>query len=186
MPLNPRSMVAPYETTVDLNIVHQAAEDTLQPNGAVAGTVPPCVRPPSTADLGGCLWGPPQGPLVESSRPPQVNSLPGSNNPSHLGDLPDPPVEAPRPVICAYVAQPGGKLWRVGLYDGEVESTHSPPVLVDGGGEELGGRGEGGTWSGDRVELGQLRAVDVGGSQVKPLFVCTTTVGGVLFYCRSR
>lgn len=111
---------------------------------------------------------------MESSRVPQANSAPGGDNPSCMGNLPDPQIEAPRPVVFAYVGQPGGKLWRVGLFDGEVESTHSPPALINGDGVGLEGRGVGGALGGGRVELGQLRAVDVGGSQVQSSFCLGT------------
>ena len=89
----------------------------------------------------------------------------------------------PRPVSFAYVAQPGGRLWCVGLADGEVESMHRPRVEVDSasanaeaGAVMAGGRGAA---AGGCLELGQLRTVDLAGSWVRGLtaFVFCCLVG---------
>ena len=178
------SIVAPHQTSVDLNVVQQPAPTDTQhrhPTGT-AGSPPPRTRtpPPNLTDLGACLWGPPQMPNVGRSSPARGPAAPGSEgrrgDKSHrdrptlekggapqAGDDPEP---APRPVLFAYVAQPGGRLWRIGLSDGEVESMHRPRVEVDEEREREEGAGLAGGLGGG-VELGYLRAVDVGDARVR-------------------
>ncbi|CAN0154692.1 unnamed protein product, partial [Discosporangium mesarthrocarpum] len=78
---------------------------------------PQPAAPSDPLDLGGCLWGPSTAPgqdmdaLEQTSLSLEKRGFGGG---------------AGRRVTCALVAQPGGRLWRVGLIDGEVESTHRP------------------------------------------------------------
>lgn len=58
------------------------------------------------------------------------------------------------------MAQPGGRLWRVGLFDGEVESMHRPTIDVDQESEENG------SGAACDLELGALRAADLGDARV--------------------
>lgn len=66
-------------------------------------------------------------------------------------------------MTVAYIAQPGGRLWRVGLSDGEVDSTFRPPIMVGHSGEASG------AVTGRHVEIGRMQTVHAGASQVKPL-----------------
>eukprot|EP00903_Cladosiphon_okamuranus_P019892 g18284.t1 len=182
------SAVAPHQTFVDLNVVeHAPPTDTRHSRGSPATRTR--TPPPNLTDLGACLWGPPQMPNVGRSSPgPSIGinmsevrrRERGSSRPDCDRDYTTPDKDkggtprrgddalaaaTPRPVLFAYVAQPGGRLWRIGLSDGEVESMHRPRVEVDedrdrgGEWEEKGGVSSAG---GGGVELGYLRAVDVG------------------------
>lgn len=205
-------MVAPHEITVDLNVLLESATGTVQ-EGSKRARVPSVnsrhlPSPPSQADLGACLWGPPQESNAEEvssagDNPDSSGKRKGSRKrgkaprgqKGHPKPKPD-PKPALRPVSFAYVAQPGGKLWRVSLSDGEVDSTHCPAVAVDStkknkerseGGDRAENDGDkygvdakgngyldsdqgsgGASPSAEPLELGQLRAaVDAGGAQVR-------------------
>ncbi|CBN79837.2 hypothetical protein (Partial), partial [Ectocarpus siliculosus] len=164
------SIVAPHKTSVDLNVVDHTTADTGQPSGGNSSRTPPPPPPPSRTDFGGCLWGPAQMPGVggsSSSSSTSSSAVAGGARGRSSAGMRTPErrescealpaaaavAAAPRAVLFAYVAQPGGRLWRVGLSDGEVESTHRP-LGVDEGGDGLP------VESG--VELGEMWAVDVG------------------------
>lgn len=163
-PLLVPSLNAPYETFVDLNLTTQSAGGASTVEGMPGTRSPP--RPPCDTDLGGCLWGPDGGDKGESQSggiaAAQEAGLPGRQH--SLRALSGSNV--PRSVTFAYVAQPGGILWRVGLLDGEVESTFRPPVLV----RNSGVAGSSGAGAGSCSEIGRMRAVHAGGSQV--IVVC--------------
>ncbi|CAM9352115.1 unnamed protein product [Scytosiphon promiscuus] len=165
------SAIAPHQTCVDLNVIeHPPAADDLGPPGTSSGSgsgsgsgrscAPP--PPPARTDFGACLWGPPQLPCVGRDTlsgggdSAWRNARGGDRTPNKRRNSTSESPPAPRPVLFAYVAQPGGRLWRIGLSDGEVESMHRPPVEIDEDMEERGVAAESG------VELGHLRAVDVG------------------------
>lgn len=157
-----------------------AVSDTRDSHGSPATRIR--TLPPNLTDLGACLWGPPQMPNVggsspglsagiskvrrrENTRADRDHATPDEGGTTITGD--DTTATAtPRPVLFAYVAQPGGRLWRIGLSDGEVESVHRPRVEVDEDreGEE---KGEVSLADGGGVELGYLRAVDVGDARVR-------------------
>lgn len=169
------SLVAPRKTFVDLNVLDERARDSSdQANGSAGHTHPR--SPPSRSDLGGCLWGPTQGSATGRKPPAEAHSHVAGSDSSKPEQSAKAQMSALRQVSFAYVAQPGGKLWRVGLLDGEVASTHCPPVKIDG---DSDGRGD---VSGG-VELGQLRAVDVGGSQVGKGLLLEAD-GGMCCACR--
>ncbi|CAM9596234.1 unnamed protein product, partial [Ectocarpus sp. 13 AM-2016] len=145
------SIFAPHKTSVDLNVVDYTTADTEQPNSGNSSRTPPPPPPPSRTDFGGCLWGPAQMPGVGGSG--GIRRTPERRESYEALPAAAAVAAAPRAVLFAYVAQPGGRLWRVGLSDGEVESMHRPLGVDEGGG---GLQVESG------VELGEMWAVDVG------------------------
>ncbi|CAN0051728.1 unnamed protein product, partial [Ectocarpus sp. 12 AP-2014] len=163
------SIFAPHKTSVDLNVVDHTTADTGQPSSGNSSRTPPPPPPPSRTDFGGCLWGPAQMPGVGGSSSSTSSSAgaSGARGRSSGGMRRTPErresyealpaaaavAAAPRAVLFAYVAQPGGRLWRVGLSDGEVESMHRPLGVDEGGGDLPVESG---------VELGEMWAVDVG------------------------
>ncbi|CAM9721078.1 unnamed protein product, partial [Ectocarpus sp. 8 AP-2014] len=164
------SIVAPHKTSVDLNVVDHTTADTGQPSGGISSRTPPPPPPPSRTDFGGCLWGPAQmlgvgGSSSSSTSPSAVASGVRGRSSGGIRRTPErreshealpaaaAVAAAPRAVLFAYVAQPGGRLWRVGLSDGEVESMHRPLGVDEGGG---------GLPVESGVELGEMWAVDVG------------------------
>ena len=164
------SIVAPYQTSVDLNVLEHLA------NGSGGGTSDSgglSTSPPSRSDLGACLWGPPRaavgGDLVSLWDRNGEHQRGGLEGGGALAGLPVGEF-APREVNFLYVAQPGGRLWRVDLSDGEVESTHRPSGMVKQGAENKGskGRGQGNedtaasSGFGESFEFGQLWAVNMG------------------------
>ncbi|CAM9740648.1 unnamed protein product, partial [Hapterophycus canaliculatus] len=60
------SAVAPHKTAVDLNVIEQPspADTGGSPGSSSSGIGSPAPSPPSRADFGACLWGPPQLPCV--------------------------------------------------------------------------------------------------------------------------
>lgn len=153
---------------MDLNLTAHVAEAVDRANEGIPGTSKP-PPPPSKADLGGCLWGPPNSCDAASSRSAGVEQAV-----REPGALDDQPLHqaftvggVPRTVAFAYVAQPGGRLWRVGLSDGEVESTFRPPVCAQGAGVDTACRDVArGAVTGGHVEIGRVQTVTVGDSQV--------------------
>lgn len=164
---------------MDLNVIDHTTDDTGGPHGDNnSGTPPPPPPPPpSRTDFGGCLWGPAQMPGVggsssSSSRSASTSAVvSGARGRSDGGRRRTPErrdsyeampaaaaAAAPRAVLFAYVAQPGGRLWRVGLSDGEVESMHRPLGIDEG---------VGGLPVNTGVELGEMWAVDVGDARVR-------------------
>lgn len=168
------SMVAPYQTSVDLNVIEHFPDNSssVDERASSAGTP---ILPPSRADLGACLWGPARS-LVGDEMPPRD----GREEPQWRGSQGRKAFQAgalaaaavgtaqPRPVSFAYVAQPGGKLWRVALSDGEVDSTYRPLGIAHFNGctNKNGSTGQGlggaSAESGEIMEIGQLWPVYVG------------------------
>lgn len=168
------SMVAPYQTSVDLNVIEHFPDDSFNVDGKASSAGTP-ILPPSRADLGACLWGPARS-LVRDEVPPrddkEVPQRRGSQGRKtfQAGGLAAVATTQPRPVSFAYVAQPGGKLWRVALSDGEVDSTYRPVGISHFNGcTNKKGLGRASAESGEHMEIGQLWPVYVGDleSQVK-------------------
>lgn len=169
-------MVAPREIRVDLIVLDEPTASIAHPSGVMPGGRPAPQPAPCLEDFGACLWGPP----AQTSNAKRAQSTGGGEGPrkgptrsgsfgGQPGNAAEVAVPAPRPVLFAYVAQPGGRLWCVGLADGEVESMHRPPVEVDSANAAPVGVGAGwrGAAAGVCVELGQLRTVDLGSSWVR-------------------
>lgn len=172
------SIVAPYKASVDLNVIPRDI-DQAQGASGVADTSRP---PPSASDLGGCLWGPTVA-ADERAIPTGGGSGKGSlYGPGALGDQPlrqawvEPPAAMPREVVFAYIAQPGGMLWRVGLVDGEVESTHRP-TPVQAPSDKARAIAE------SVLEIGLMRAVLIGKTQVLRAGISTLRSGASTLLC---
>lgn len=170
------SLNAPYETFVDLNLTTQSAGGASGVEGMPSTCDPP--RPPSDTDLGGCLWGPRQnesdGGSGGASQSGGIAATRETGPPGRQGSLRSlSGSNIPRSVTFAYVAQPGGRLWRVGLLDGEVESTFRPPVLARASG--VGGSSGAGT--GSCSEIGRMQTVHADGSQVIVVYDTSASCG---------
>lgn len=159
------SIIAPYQASVDLNVLPQDPREENEEEKY--GTE---VSGGFLLSLGGCLWGP------SATHNTGTSTILGSTGslygPGALGDQPlrqawsDLTVVTPRAVVFAYVAQPGGKLWRVGLSDGEVESTHLLPPLYGGGDGSLQDIDEASAVAEGLLEIGNIWTVQVGEAQV--------------------
>lgn len=160
-------MVAPYQTAVDLNVIEHFPDDSSNVDGRASSAGTP-ILPPSRADLGACLWGPARSLVRDEVSPrddkegPQRCRSQGRKS-FQDGGLAAGGTTQPRPVSFVYVAQPGGKLWRVALLDGEVDSTYRPVGIAHFNScTNKKGLGTSSAGSGEIMEIGQLWPVYVG------------------------